>query len=263
MFSSISGLNRGQTRSNALAANCRLKCTASSPTSSMTTRSQREDSMRRSAAVKSLVPSGTNVSTATAAPSAAGVAADRLRRTTRPHVVVTDDGPGPRAQFQAQPAQRGQHLPVGGLAGEKDPWPMLAALVQGRVHVRHPPGDARRDLVAHGGDVPPGDGVDRALGEQPVDLVGDLRRAAGRRRRRRTAARGRGPRPPRSPPRQPAERTARRTGRKPLPGPAGARPARRRRPPGRLVGRRARTDRVDTARSCYSGKLFLCLGIRR
>ena len=51
---------------------------------------------------------------------------------------------------------------------------MLTALVQGRVHVWHPPGDARRDLVPHGGDVPPGDGVDRALGEQSVDLVGDL-----------------------------------------------------------------------------------------
>jgi hypothetical protein len=71
MFSFISGLNRGQTRSNAFAANCRFKCTASSPTSSMTTRSQREDSMRRSAGVKSLVPSGTNVSTGTAASSAA------------------------------------------------------------------------------------------------------------------------------------------------------------------------------------------------
>jgi hypothetical protein len=56
---------------------------------------------------------------------------------------------------------------------------VLAALVQRGVDVRHATRDARRDRVAHGGDLPADDRVDAARGHQGVDVVGHARRRTG------------------------------------------------------------------------------------
>ena len=66
-------------------------------------------------------------------------------------------------------------LPVGGLAGEEHAGSAFTAFVERCVDVGGAPGDEGRDGVAHGGDVPPGDRLDGAVGQQPVDLRGYLR----------------------------------------------------------------------------------------
>jgi len=69
-------------------------------------------------------------------------------RPPRPDVVVADDAPAAHAGFGAKPLHRGQELARRRLAHHEHARVALPALVQRRVHVRHEPGDPRRQGVA-------------------------------------------------------------------------------------------------------------------
>jgi hypothetical protein len=107
-------------------------------------------------------------------PAPLSVGTGRPGRSPGPDVVVSDDAPLADPQFPGHPAHRGQQLALGGLAGQEHARGLLAALVQRGVHVGNASGDARRDHLPDGGDVPAGDGIDSPRRDEGVELMSHL-----------------------------------------------------------------------------------------